>query len=176
MIYIRRPWRHCTLDLTGEYIYNLNYRMIVQLLFLFVTKSLAYVLVTIARIGKRASASSVLCQYRPEGSSRIFCSYFHFLLSPSMPHDKRIRLHFKKWECVTNNTRKPEHEFSGIISTLGRWLADVWFKIWFASVAIKKAINQNTELNSNDNTRKIYLVNYYVGRIKRNETEHSVER
>lgn len=176
MIYTRRPLRHCTLDLTGEYIYNLNYRIIVQLLFLFVTKSLDYVLVTIARIGKRASASSVLCHYRPEGSSRIFCSYFHFLLSPSMPHDKRICLYFEKWELVTNNIRKPEHEFSGIISTLGRWLADVWFKIRFASVAIKKAINQNTELNSNDNTRKIYLVNDYVGRIRRNETEHSVER
>lgn len=78
MIYTRRPLRHCTLDLTGEYIYNLNYRIIVQLLFLFVTKSLDYVLVTIARIGTRASASSVLCKYRPEGSSRIFCSFFIF--------------------------------------------------------------------------------------------------
>lgn len=175
-MYTRRPLRHCTLDLTGEYVYHLNYRIIVQLLFLVVTKSLDYALITMASIGKRASASSVLCQDRPEGSSRIFCSYFHFLLSPSMPHDKRMCLHFKKWECVTNNIRKPEHEFSGIISTLGRWLMDIWFKIWFASIAIKKAINQNSELNSKDNTRKMYLVNYYVGRIKRNETEHSVER
>lgn len=115
-------------------------------------------------------------QIQAWGQFKNLLLLFHFLLSPSMPHDKRICLHFKKWECVTNNTRKPEHEFSGIIFTLGRWLADVWFKTWFASIGIKKAITQNTELNSNDNTRKIYLVNYYIGRLKRNETEHSVER
>lgn len=115
--------KHCTLDLTEEYLYYWNWGNHCAVIIPLGSQSLEYALITIARMGRRL-VLSLLCantdqRALQESLAPIFIFFFPY---PCASWEQGIVTLLK----LIHHILKLEHEFSDITSPFDRCLADAW--------------------------------------------------